>query len=148
MSAPGDWTTKIKALRALVSRGPDSSPSSTTTLSSTATTSPLSEIKQKQNAGATKEKTTTAVAAAAASSPSQPIRRLSHKQIDDLVRDTLEQSGLDTGDSHNARIASAVASAVARAALWGIRGSGVGKKRVRVVAVRVLRRWRLRQRPR
>ena len=115
MSATGDWTTKIKELRALVSRGPDSSPSSTTsTLSSTATTSPLSETKQKQNAGATKEKTTTA-AAAAASSPSQPIRRLSHKQIDDLVRDTLEQSGLDTGDSHNARIASAVASAVARA---------------------------------
>ena len=92
------WNQKIQALRALVLSSPTMPPPTTSSSSSTVTL-PL---------------------AASASTPPPPLRRLSHEQMEGvqkLVRDTLEQSGLDTTveTKANSRIASAVAAAVARA---------------------------------
>ena len=119
-----EWSTKIKALRALVSSGPEGTSSHSSSGTSSRSPPPTRTPPIRPSLAATMtvspSPTTTQPSPKAEEPPEPPIRRLSHKQIDDvqkLVRDTLEQSGLDTsdGDSHNARIANAVASAVARA---------------------------------
>ena len=99
-----EWSAKIKSLRALISQQPNNE---TKSPPSRSPPKPKQLPTQELPSQETKQKT-----------PSPPIRRLSHEQIPDvqkLVRETIEQSGLNTADSYNKNIVNAVASAVAHA---------------------------------
>ena len=93
-----EWSAKIKSLRALISQQPNNE---TKSPPSRSPPKPKQLPTQELPSQETKQKT-----------PSPPIRRLSHEQIPDvqkLVRETIEQSGLNTADSYNKNIVNAVA---------------------------------------